>query len=74
MSARNVSLSIPDNWLLEIDRMRGDISRSRFVLRMIEKSYDDYLDNDLQAVNKKNVRDTVDERTGILKSTASRTP
>lgn len=74
MSAINVSLSIPDNWLLEIDRMRGDISRSRFVLRMIEKSYGDYLDNDLQAVNKKRVRDTVDKRSAILRSTASPAP
>ena len=74
MSARNVSLSFPGNWLLEIDRIRGDISRSRFVLRMIEKSYGEYLGNGLQKVNKKSVRDTVDNRTQILKSTASPGP
>jgi hypothetical protein len=74
MNVRNVSLSIPNNWILEIDHRRGDISRSRFFLRMIEKSYNDYLDNDLQAVNKKSIRDTVDKRTQILKSTASPVP
>ena len=67
-------MSIPNNRLLEIDRIRGDIPRSRFFLRMIEKSYSDYLDNDLQEVNKKSVRDTVDKRTQILKSTASPVP
>lgn len=74
MSARNVSLSFPGNWLLEIDRIRGDIPRSRFFLRLIEKSYGDYLGNGLQEVNKKSVRDTVDKRTQILKSTASPVP
>jgi hypothetical protein len=74
MVTTNVTVSIPKNWILEIDRRRGDISRSRFFLRMIEKSYNDYLGNSLQAVNKKSVRDTVDERTPILKSTASPVP
>jgi hypothetical protein len=70
----NVTLSIPRNWILEIDRRRGDVPRSRFFLRMIEKSYGDYVGNGLQEVNKKSVRDTVDERTQILKSTASPVP
>ena len=74
MNVRNISLSIPNNRLLEIDRIRGDIPRSRFVLRMIEKSYGGYIENGLQTVNKKSVRDTVDERTQILKSTASPVP
>jgi hypothetical protein len=71
---KHVSVSVPRNLILEIDRKRGDVSRSRFFLRMIEKSYSDYLDNGLQAVNKKSVRDTVDKRTEILKSTASLVP
>ena len=74
MNARNVSLSFPGNWLLEIDRIRGDISRSRFVLRMIEKSYGDHLDNGLHEVNKKSIRDTADKRTGILKPTVPQVP
>ena len=70
----NITLSIPRDWKLEIDRRRGDITRSRFFLRMIEKSYGDYLGIGLQEVNKKSVRDTVDERTQILKSTVSPVP
>lgn len=71
---KNVSVSVPRNLILEIDRRRGDVSRSRFFLRMIQKSYSDYLGNGLQEANKKNVKDTVDERTEILKSTASSVP
>jgi hypothetical protein len=68
---KHVSVSIPRDLILEIDRQRGDISRSRFFLRMIEKSYSDYHDNDLQKVNNKKIRDAVDQRTEILESTAS---
>lgn len=72
---KHVSVSVPRNLILEIDRRRGDVSRSRFFLRMIEKSYSDFLDNDLRKVNnKKSVRDTVDQRTEILESTASLVP
>jgi hypothetical protein len=66
------SVSIPRDVILEIDRRRGDVSRSRFFLRMIEKSYGDCLDNnDLHTVNKKNARDAVDERSEISESTVS---
>lgn len=74
MTSNNVSVSIPRKHMLEIDRIRGDIPRSRFFLRMIEKSYGGYIENGLQTVNKKSVRDTVGERTEILKSTASPVP
>ena len=68
------SVSSPRYLILEIDRRRGVVSRSRFFLRMIEKSYSDFLDNGLHAVNKKNVRDTVDERSEILEATISHRP
>jgi hypothetical protein len=71
---KHISVSIPRNLILEIDRRRGDVPRSRFFFRMIEKSYSDFFSNGLQEVNKKSVRDTVDERTQILKSTASPVP
>ena len=45
---KNVSVSVPRNLILEIDRKRGDVSRSRFFLRMIEKSYSDFLDNEVE--------------------------
>jgi len=74
MITKHVSVSIPRELILEIDRKRGDVSRSRFFLRMIEKSYSDYLGNGLHEVNKKSVEDANDERTEILKSSASQIP
>ena len=71
---KNVSVSMPSKLILEIDRRRGDVSRSRFFLRMIEKSFSDYFENGLHAVNKKNGRDTADERSEILESTVSAGP
>ena len=47
---KHVSVSVPRNLILEIDRKRGDVSRSRFFLRMLERSYSDYLRDDLNAV------------------------
>jgi len=38
---KRTSVSIPRELILEIDRKRGDVSRSRFFLRMIEKSNSD---------------------------------
>ena len=37
-----VSISIPTNILSEIDKTRKDVSRSRFILRMLEKSNLEY--------------------------------
>jgi metal-responsive CopG/Arc/MetJ family transcriptional regulator len=34
-----VTLSLPDKVLQNIDHDRGDIARSRFVMRLIEKAY-----------------------------------
>ena len=35
-----VSLTFPKEILDKIDESRGDVSRSRYVLRLIEKAYD----------------------------------
>ena len=35
-----VSLTFPKEMLDKIDESRGDISRSRYVLRLIQKAYD----------------------------------
>jgi len=35
-----VSLTFPKEILDKIDESRGDISRSRYVLRLIQKAYD----------------------------------
>ena len=72
---KHVSVSIPRSLILEIDRRRGDVPRSRFFFRMIEKSYSDYLEHGgLQTMNKKSVRDAADQNTGILDSTAPPVP
>jgi hypothetical protein len=70
------SVSVPRRFLLEIDRQRGDIPRSRFFLRILEKTYDDFGRRDRldEAGNKKNYKNSVDLRTGILQSTESVTP
>jgi metal-responsive CopG/Arc/MetJ family transcriptional regulator len=41
MQTSAVSLTFPKEILAKIDESRGDISRSRYVLRLIEKAYKD---------------------------------
>jgi metal-responsive CopG/Arc/MetJ family transcriptional regulator len=36
----STGLSLPDKLLHKIDKERGDVSRSRFILRILEKFYD----------------------------------
>ncbi len=73
--SQSVGISLPVSLLKRIDSERGDIPRSRFFLRMIESSYDDYLSDDLNEVkNKKSVGGKVDQRTEILQSTVSPGP
>ena len=42
MQTSAVSLTFPKEILAKIDESRGDVSRSRYVLRLIEKAYKDY--------------------------------
>ena len=42
-----VTLSLPDKVVKGIDQDRGDIARSRFVMRLIEKAYQQW-DKELQ--------------------------
>jgi metal-responsive CopG/Arc/MetJ family transcriptional regulator len=35
----NITLSFPENMIRRIDKDRGDINRSKFVLRLLEKVY-----------------------------------
>lgn len=37
---KSTGISLPSELLKKIDTERGDISRSRFLLRLIEKAYD----------------------------------
>jgi len=38
---KTVSLSIPKNVLNKIDTNRGDVNRSRYILRLIESNFED---------------------------------
>ena len=35
----NVTLSFPESLIKKIDSDRGDVNRSKFVLRLLEKAY-----------------------------------
>jgi hypothetical protein len=35
----NITLSFPEKVINRIDKERGDINRSKFVLRLLEKAY-----------------------------------
>jgi hypothetical protein len=37
----SAGFSIPREILLKIDRLRGDVSRSKFLLRLVEKALED---------------------------------
>ncbi len=71
------SVSIPKDLKLELDRKRGDVSRSRFLLRILEKSHIGNLgtaeDTRIDGT-KKYSKDSVENRTGILCSTESSIP
>jgi hypothetical protein len=74
---RRTSVSIPEDLKLELDRKRGDVSRSRFLLRILEKSHTGNLstaEDTCKDGTKKCSKDSVENRTGILRSTESSTP
>lgn len=37
--AVNITLTLPEKVISRIDKDRGDINRSKFVLRLLEKAY-----------------------------------
>ena len=37
--SQSVGISLPEEMLSKIDRERGDISRSKFLLRLLERAY-----------------------------------
>jgi hypothetical protein len=73
--SQSVGISLPVSLLKRIDNERGDIPRSRFLLRILQKSHNDDLETHGKKVNnKKSRRDIVDQRTEILQSTISLAP
>jgi len=58
-------ISFPDELLKEIDSERGDISRSRYLLRLLEKQ---------NRCNECRKKDSLDGRFGSLQSSESANP
>jgi metal-responsive CopG/Arc/MetJ family transcriptional regulator len=58
-------ISLPDELLKEIDNERGDISRSRYLLRLLEKLY---------KCNECRKKHPLDRRFETLQSSESRRP
>jgi hypothetical protein len=61
-------LSLPVRLMQEIDKNRGDIPRSRYLLRVLEKQYT------CKECRKNGVRDSLDNRFESLKSSGSHVP
>lgn len=52
---RNAGLSLPVEWMTRIDENRGDIPRSKYFLRLLEKAYSKEM---LQQLQEKRVYDS----------------
>ena len=39
MQTKIVSMTFPNEMIAKIDESRGDVSRSRYILRLLEKAY-----------------------------------
>lgn len=74
-SVQIVSMSLPINLLKEIDYQRKDISRSKFVQRMIESGFEaSCKSNAIQQIDFVNTSDEVSEENIVLrKDTDSKT-
>lgn len=67
----STGLSLPAELVRKIDRERGDISRSRYILRLLEKLYIDY---GKEFAKDKTNQDSPDRRLETLQSSESRRP
>ena len=67
----STGLSLPTELVRKIDSERGDISRSRYILRLLEKLYIGY---GQKFVKDKTKQDSPDRRFETLQSSESRRP
>lgn len=49
-NARNVTLTLPNSMFREIEQKRGDVSRSRFVYRLLEASLEKVAGGTVEAI------------------------
>ena len=69
----SVGISFPKNVLTRIDSKRGDVPRSRYLLRVIEKALQREEKEEWQRnCDEKTSRDSLDSRFGSLQSSESR--
>ena len=71
-----VGISLPVNIIKKIDTERGDVSRSRYVLRLIEKMYivNNQNHEGVRSDRGKNNKNSLDSRFGSLQPSESLIP
>jgi metal-responsive CopG/Arc/MetJ family transcriptional regulator len=71
-----VGISLPKELISKIDDERGDISRSRYLLRILEKVYEHQKNSERLRVNKKDNGDPLDSSgfESLLQSSGSENP
>ena len=68
-----IGISLPINIVKRLDSERGDISRSRYLLRMIENMYAGKEDKEKYFdITEKDNQDSLDRRFGSLQSSEAR--
>lgn len=76
----SVGISLPTEIISKIDTERGDIPRSRYILRVLQNTYSTRRKlkeegrSNTTAINKNNSQDSPDRRLETLQSSESRSP
>jgi hypothetical protein len=69
-----VGISLPKEIITKIDSERGDIPRSRYLLRLLEKMYKSNKNGEKLSGNTENSQDPLDSRLRSLQSSESSSP
>ncbi len=69
-----VGISLPKEIITKIDSERGDIPRSRYLLRLLEKMYKSNKNGEKLSVNTENSQDPLDSRLRSLQSSEPSSP
>jgi hypothetical protein len=69
-----VGISLPKEIITKIDSERGDIPRSRYLLRLLEKMYRSNKNGEKLSGNTENSQDPLDSRLRSLQSSESSSP
>jgi hypothetical protein len=75
----SVGVSLPTKIISKVDAERGDVPRSRYILRVLQDTYSKRGKlkegrSNTTAINKNNSQDPPDRRTETLQSSESRSP